>query len=116
MMVEVGMRRKGSRNRLVTLDYDSIAELAGGITAGTAKRYANRGEYDSRDLESILSWVNSRRQRRGKPLIGMPTDDAPQADSDDETPTRWNAQMADMSGGYDPLTGGYRGLDDNGNR
>lgn len=102
-------RPQGSRNRLVSLTYDSIAEMAGGIAAGTAKRYANRGEYDSGDLESILSWVNSRRQRRGETLIGMPTDDGPPADSDDETPTRWNAEMADMSGGYDPLAGGYQG-------
>ena len=54
------MRPKGSRNTLVKIDYDIIGRLAG-ISGGTAKAYAQRGEYDSRDLSSLLSWVNSRR-------------------------------------------------------
>ena len=50
------MRPKGSRNTLVKIDYDVIGRLAG-ISGGTAKAYAQRGEYDSRDLSSLLSWV-----------------------------------------------------------
>jgi len=103
-----------SRNALIRITYDDIGELAG-VLGNTAQKYSQRGHFDPRDLDSVLSWVNSRRQRQGEPLIGMPTDDAPQADSDDYAATRVEAllrldtHMADMSGGYDPLTGEYKG-------
>ena len=54
-------RPQGSRNALIRVTYDTIAEMAGGITGDTARQYARRGEYDSRDLESVLRWVNARR-------------------------------------------------------
>jgi len=119
-------RPAGSRNRLVTLDYDSIGALVG-IRGNTARRYAQRGLFDSRDLESILRWVNERRKRQGEPLIGLPTDDAPQAHSDvtaANTPTPVEASLPEdtrvrvMPGGlaYDPMTGGFRGCDDSESR
>ena len=108
-------RPKGSRNRLLSLTYDDIGRLVG-IAGDTAKKYAQRRLYDPRDLGSLLSWVNSRRQRQGEPLIGLPTDDASQAHSDD---TATPVETADikppaMGGGltYDPTIGGFRGLDD----
>ncbi len=107
-------------------DFDVVAELAGGITADTAKRYAQRRLYDPRDLGSLVSWVNSRRQRQGETLIGLPTDDASQAHSDapaadtpvETGPLPEDIKPAAMAGGlvYDPMTGGFSGLDDGGNR
>ena len=112
-------RPQGSRNRLVTLDYDVIAELAGGITGDTARRYAQRRLYDPRDLGSLLSWVNSRRQRQGEPLLGLPTDDASPAHSDDTaTPVEAaeDIRVRVMPSGlvYDPTTGTYRDDDHGG--
>ena len=114
-------RPRGSRNRLVTLDYDVIGALAG-IRGSSARSYTNRGQYNSRDLGSILRWVNERRQRQGEPLIGLPTDDASQAHSDapaadapvETGPLPEDIKPAAMTGGlvYDPMTGGFRGLDD----
>ena len=67
------MRQAGSRNRLITIDYDLIGHLAG-IAGDTAKQYAHRGKYDPRDLDSVLAWVNSRRRREGLPMVGVPAD------------------------------------------
>ena len=58
------MRKKGSRNTLVRIDYDLIGDLAG-IAGDTAKQYAHRGEYDPRSLDSVLHWVNARRAAKG---------------------------------------------------
>jgi hypothetical protein len=106
------MRPKGSRNTLVKIDYDVIGRLAG-ISGGTAKAYAQRGEYDSRDLSSLLSWVNSRRQRQGEPLIGMPADNASEAEAhfdegDSEAVTSTPAPVQAGLLIYDPMTGDYR--------
>ena len=76
-------RLPGSRNRLVSLTYDTIAEMAGGITGDTARQYARRGVYDSRNLESVPCWVNSCRRAKGLPLIGVPTE-AGKAVSDED--------------------------------
>jgi hypothetical protein len=104
------MRPKGSRNTLVKIDYDVIGRLAG-ISGGTAKAYAQRGEYDSRDLSSLLSWVNSRRQRQGEPLIGMPADNASEAHFDEGDSEAVTSTLAPVPTGlliYDPMTGDYR--------
>ncbi|MBI2479354.1 MAG: hypothetical protein HYV60_12200, partial [Planctomycetia bacterium] len=66
-------RPKGSRTVLVRITYDDIGRLAG-IAGDTAREYARRGEYDSRNLESVLYWVNTRRGAKGLPLIGLPTE------------------------------------------
>ena len=118
-------RPHGSRNALIRITYDDIGGLAG-VRGNTARRYAQRRLYDPRDLNSLLSWLNSRRQRQGEPLIGLPTDDASQAHSDDtaaDTPVETgplpeDIKPAAMGGGltYDPAIGGFRGLDDYGTR
>ena len=108
-------RPQGSRNRLVSLTYDTIAEMAGGITGDTARRYAQRGLFDSRDLDSVLTWVNSRRQRQGEPFIGIPDGDNRAVD----TPAPVEASLPEdtrvrvMTGGlgYDPMTGEFWGFD-----
>lgn len=61
------MRPTGSRNTLISIDYDVIGQLAG-IAGDTAKQYAHRGEYDPRNLESVLQWVNGRRAAKGTAL------------------------------------------------
>ena len=73
------MRKKGSRNALVKIDYDVIGELAR-IAGGTAKQYAHRGENDTRNLENILRWVNGRLAAKGLSLIGAPTKNVPDAE------------------------------------
>ena len=106
-------RPVGSRNTLVRLDYDVIGALVG-IRGSSARSYANRGQYNSRDLDSLLSWVNRRRAAQGLPLIGIPDGDNP-ADSDDtDAPveTAEDIKPALLAGGlvYDPMTGEFRGM------
>ncbi len=110
-------RPKGSRNALIRINYDMIGELVG-IRGDTARAYAQRGEYDARSLESVLQWINGRRQRQGETLIGLPTDDA---SDDDEAPEAVSSMLARMETGsplsyyptgsplsYDPRTGEFR--------
>ncbi|MBL8888657.1 MAG: hypothetical protein JNL67_01680 [Planctomycetaceae bacterium] len=105
------MRQRGSRNTLVKVDYNLIGRLAA-ISGDTAKQYAHRGEYNPRDLSSVLSWVNKRRQRQGKTMIGLPADQLVVAEvevkHESDRLTRPAAPTLDLSGGYDPLLGGYR--------
>ena len=109
-------RPQGSRNALIRVTYDVIAELASGITGNTARAYARRGEYDARNLESILRWVNSRRQRQGLPLVGMP--DAEVVCDDTPTPIEarppYDPWSLFLSGAevYIPTIAEYRKLDD----
>jgi hypothetical protein len=105
------MRNKGSRNALIKINYDFIGQLAG-IAGDTAKQYAHRGKYDSRSLDSVLRWVNGRRAAKGLPMIGLPSENATDAEncSNDDSfvsPTPAPPPL-DLSGGYDPLLGGYR--------
>jgi hypothetical protein len=100
-------RPKGSRTVLVRITYDVIAELAGGITGDTARQYARRGEYDSRNLKSVLCWVNSRRHAKGLPLIGLPTDEAV-SDDDSEAVTSTPALVQTGLLHYNPMTACYR--------
>src|SRR5690606_4279399 len=64
-------RPKGSRTVLLRIPDDTIGELAGGIAGDTARQYAQRGQFDSRVLDSLLTWVNDRRTEKGLPLIGL---------------------------------------------
>ena len=103
------MRNKGSRNALIKINYDFIGQLAG-IAGDTAKQYAHRGKYDSRSLDSVLRWVNGRRAAKGLPMIGLPSENATENCSDGRSnmsPTTAPPPL-DLSGGYDPLLGGYR--------
>ncbi len=108
-------RPQGSRNALIRVSYDTIAQMAGGIRGNTARRYAQRGEYDARDLDSVLAWVNRRRAAQGLPLIGLPDGDN-QASDDTPTPAESpkDIKPAVLAGGllvYDPVAGRYRGPD-----
>ncbi len=101
------MRNKGSRNTLIRIDYDVIGQLAA-IAGDTAKQYAHRGQYDPRDLGSLMSWVNSRRQRQGKPLIGIPIESASDSDvcaEDDSDVTFVPVPITPGLLNYDPMTG-----------
>lgn len=105
------MRRKGSRNTLIRIDYDTIGRMVC-VAGNTAKQYAHRGEYDPRNLESVLQWVNGRRAAKGLPLIGLPSENATDAEdlADDDSYVSFTLAPPprDLSGGYDPLLGGYR--------
>ncbi len=105
-------RPQGSRNVLVRITYDDIGRLAG-ISGNSAKQYANRGEFDSRSLDSAVTWINARRAAKGLPLIGLPADIASEAEaySDDDTPEAVGSTPARMEAGclyYDALLGDYR--------
>lgn len=101
-------RPKGSRTVLVRLTYDTIGELAGGIAGDTARQYAQRGQFNPRDLDSTLTWVNARRNAKGLPLIGLPTDVGEDvSDDDSEAVTSAPAEKGAMTC-YDPMTGVYR--------
>jgi hypothetical protein len=99
------MRQKGSRNTLVKIDYDLIGDLAG-VAGDTAKQYSHRGEYDPRSLESILRWINDRRAVKGLSLIGLPSENLPEARPDSSVaflPAPQNGVLY-----YDPMTASYR--------
>ena len=102
-------RPKGSRTVLVRITYDTIGELAGGIAGDTARQYAQRGQYDSRDLESVLRWVNARRTAKGLPLIGLPTD-VGEAVSDEGSEAVSSTPAPVQTGllNYNPMTACYR--------
>ena len=100
-------RPKGSRTVLVRITYDTIGELAGGIAGDTARQYAQRGQYDSRNLESVICWVNSRRRAKGLPLIGVLTDEAV-SDEDSEAVTSTPVPVQTGLLVYNPMTACYR--------
>jgi hypothetical protein len=105
------MRTKGSRNALIKIDYDFIGKLAG-IAGDSAKQYAHRGEYDPRSLDSFLRWDNGRRAAKALPLIGLPSESATDAEdcADDDSSVDFKPAPPpqNLTGGYDPLLGGYQ--------
>ena len=110
------MRPRGSSNTLIKIDYDVIGQLAG-VAGNTARAYSRRGLFDARDLESVLSWVNSRRQRQGLPLVGMPdaevvsetANDTPLGSSLTDDP--WSQFLRGLPV-YIPTLGQYRSIYD----
>ena len=101
-------RPKGSRTVLVRLTYDTIGELAGGIAGNTVRQYAQRGQFNPRDLDSALAWVNARRTAKGLRLIGLPTN-VGEAVSDDDVEVVPGMPVPIQKGLiYDPLTASYR--------
>ena len=72
------------------------------IAGDTARQYAHR-EYDPRNIESVIYWVNARRQRLGLPMIGVPDGD----DQVDVPITTSVPALPEMGAilAYDPLTG-----------
>ena len=103
-------RPKGSRTTLIAVNFDTLGRLSG-LTGNTVRQYAQRGQFNPRDLDSALTWVNSRRRANGQPLIGLPTDEAV-SDEDSEAVTRETplCPPTRTSRGlfYDPLTASYR--------
>jgi hypothetical protein len=105
------MRQTGSRNTLIRIDYDVIGRLAG-IAGDTAKQYAHRGEFDPRNLENVLQWINGRRAAKGLPLLGLPTRNAPKpiecSFGDSNVSLPYAPAPPRLTSCYDPLLGGYR--------
>ncbi len=104
-------RPQGSRTVLVRITYDDIGRLAG-IAGDTAKQYAQRGQFDSRDLNSLLTWVNARRTAKGLPMIGHPDTEPNRtlsySDDDSEAVTSMLAPVQTGLLVYDPMTGDFR--------
>jgi hypothetical protein len=98
-------RVKGSRNTLIRITYDTIGELASGITGDTARQYAQRGQFDPRNLDSLLAWVNARRTMKGLPTIGRVV-------SDEDLPITSipPPEMGAIS--YDPRSASFRESDE----
>jgi hypothetical protein len=102
-------RPKGSRTVMVRITYDTIGELAGGIAGDTARQYAQRGQFNPRDLDSALTWINARRTAMGLPLIGLPTNTSEDHSNDDaEVVTSTPAPVQTGLLIYNPLTACYR--------
>lgn len=78
-----------------------------GVAGDTAKHYAHRGEYDPRNLENVLQWVNGRRAVKGLPLIGVPSENVSAADSD-YSGVLIPAPMQKRMLKYDPITACHR--------
>jgi hypothetical protein len=53
--------------KIWSLTYSTIAEWTG-LRVVTVRNCASRGDFDPRDIESVLCWVNARRQRLGMPI------------------------------------------------
>ena len=105
-------RPKVSPTKLIAVNFDTLGRLSG-LTGNTVRQYAQRGQFNPRDLDSALAWVNARRGAKGLPLVGLPTDVGEAVSDDDsavvtrETPfspsTRTSRGLY-----YDPLTASYR--------
>ena len=104
-------RPEGSRNTLIAITYDTIGEMAGGIAGDTARQYAQRRQFDPRNLDSLLAWVNARRTTKGLPPIGLPTG---QVVSDEDLATTSTPAPPEMGAilAYDPRTGCFQGDSD----
>ena len=99
-------RPKGSRTTLIAVNFDTLGRLSG-LTGNTVRQYAQRGQFNPRDLDSALTWVNARRTAKGLPLIGLPTDEAV-SDDDSETVSSTPAPVQTGLLIYNPLTACYR--------
>ena len=99
-------RPKGSRNALIRITYDDIGRLAG-IAGDTARQYAQRGQFDPRNLGSLLAWINARRTMKGLPPIGLPTGEAV---SDEDLATTSTLAPPEMGAilAYDPRRGCFQ--------
>ncbi len=98
-------RTKGARERLIVIDYGTIAEWTG-LKVATVREYARQGQYNARDLDSVLTWCNSRRAAAGLPPIGQTTDN--QDYSTDSPPFPIQTPQV-ITGGYNPMKGDFNG-------
>ncbi len=99
-------RKKGSEQRLWTLTYSQIAVWVG-LTVPTVRSYSHRGQFDHRSIESVLQFVNARRQRFGLPLIGLPDQPVQQPDQPEPEPDTITHTPIYIPSSYDPQTGAY---------
>jgi len=97
-------RKKGDEDRLWTLTYSQIAAWSG-LKPSTVRSYCQRGDFDRASIESVLAWVNARRQARGLPMIGAPEEE-PEEDIAEEEPVA-NIVIHAPPNPYNPLTGEY---------
>ncbi len=96
---------------LIRITYDTVGELTG-IAGDTARQYAQRGQFDPRNISSVLCWVNARRQRLGLQMIGVPDGD----NQDDARTTTSAPALPEMEMGailvYDSRRGCFQGGSD----
>lgn len=85
--------------KLCSLTYELLAEWTG-LTEGTIRNAASRGDFDRNSLTSTLEWANAKRARRGLLPIGIPTTERTQ-------PHR-APQPIIPDPNYNPLTAEYR--------
>ena len=99
-------RPKGSRTTLIAVNFDTLGRLSG-LNGNTVRQYAQRGQFNPRDLDSALAWVNARRTAKGLPLIGLPSDEAV-SDEDSEMVPSVPAPVQTGLLIYNPITASYR--------
>jgi hypothetical protein len=68
-------RNKGDEDILWILNYSHIAKWAG-LKVSTVRTYSQQGQFDRKDIESVLEWVNTRRKSKELPLIGIPAENS----------------------------------------
>lgn len=95
---------RGER-KICSVTYTALAQWTG-LRVVTVRNCASRGDFESRDIESVLRWVNARRQRLGLPMIGVPDGDN-QVDAPTTTSTPAPPEMASILA-YDPRRGCFR--------
>ena len=101
-------RPKGSRTTLIAVNFDTLGRLSG-LTGNTVRQYAQRGQFNPRDLDSALTWVNDRRTAKGLPLIGLATEVGEAvSDEDSEAVTSTPAPVQTGLLNYNPMTACYR--------
>jgi len=69
------IRKPRGEARLASITYSQIAEWTG-LSLHTVRSYAQRGIIDTDSVETVLQWVNARRQAKGQTLIGQPENNA----------------------------------------
>jgi len=101
-------RPKGSRTTLIAVNFDTLGRLSD-LTGNTVRQYAQRGQFNPRDLDSALAWVNAHRTAKGLPLIGLPSD-VVEAASDDGSQVVASTPALVQTGPliYNPMTASYR--------
>lgn len=87
--------------RLATITYQQIAEWAG-LSLNTVRAYAQQGQFDPHNIGSTITWINSRRARQGKPLIGAIREETEVEDEPAALAARLQQQQ--QHSGYNPLT------------
>ena len=93
-------KKTRGEQRFGGVTYSQIAEWSG-LKLSTIQAYgARRRGFDPHNLESVLQWVNARRQARGLPMIGAPEEE-PETDIAKEEPVTMHPLLSP----YNPLTG-----------